>query len=141
MASNALRNRPPLGLVREFVLSGDETHPHTIDLKLNGTTPFVDAARIFALATASPYTGTAKRLRDAAHTLHLPDPELADWNRAFHFLQLLRLRHQHDQQRTGVPPDNHVDPDTLNPLDRRILKEALRQARKLQARLAMDYKL
>ena len=141
MAGNALRNRPPLGVVRDFVLSEDEAHPHTLDLKLNGTTPFVDAARIFALASGSPQTNTAKRLREAARALQIPDGELADWNRAFHFLQLLRLRHQHAQQRAGQTPDNHVNPDTLNPLDRRILKEALRQARKVQARLAMDYKL
>jgi CBS domain-containing protein len=32
-------------------------------------------------------------------------------------------------------------PDDLNELDRRILKEAFRQARKLQSRLAMDYQL
>ena len=142
MAGNALRNRPPLGLVRDFVVSDDDAaHPHTLDLKLNGATPFVDAARIFALATGSAQTNTAKRLRDAARALNVPDTELADWNRAFHFLQLLRLRHQHAQQRAGQTPDNHIDPDTLNPLDRRILKEALRQARKVQARLAMDYQL
>ena len=141
MAGNALRNRPPLGVVRDFVLSEDTAHPHTLDLKLNGATPFVDAARIFSLATGSSQTNTAKRLRAAAHALHIPDAELADWNRAFHFLQLLRLRHQHGQQRAGRPPDNYLDPDTLNPLDRRILKEALRQARKVQARLAMDYGL
>ncbi len=141
MSRNALRNRPPLGVVRDFVFSDDQKHPHTIDLKMNGATPFVDAARIFALAAGSPQTNTAKRLREAAQALHIPDHELADWNRAFHFLQLLRLRHQHSQQRAGEIPDNHVDPDTLNPLDRRILKEALRQARKVQARLALDYKL
>jgi CBS domain-containing protein len=141
MAGNALRNRPPLGVVRDFVLSDDDAHPHTLDLKLNGATPFVDAARIFALAAGSPQTNTAERLREAAHALNIPDTELADWNRAFHFLQLLRLRHQHGQQRAGQTPDNHLDPDTLNPLDRRILKEALRQARKVQARLAMDYGL
>lgn len=141
MAGNALRNRPPLGLVRDFVLSGDDAHPHTLDLKRNGVTPFVDAARIFALAAGSPQTNTAKRLRAAAHALKIPDQELADWNRAFHFLQLLRLRHQHAQLRAGRTPDNHLDPDTLNPLDRRILKEALRQARKVQTRLALDYDL
>lgn len=141
MAGNALRNRPPLGVVRDFVLSDDRAHPHTLDLKLNGVTPFVDAARIFALAAGCPQTNTAKRLRAAAHALRIPDAELADWNRAFHFLQLLRLRHQHGQQRAGHAPDNYLDPDTLNPLDRRILKEALRQARKVQARLAMDYGL
>lgn len=141
MAGNALRNRPPLGVMRDFVLSDDDAHPHTIDLKLNGATPFVDAARIFALATGSSQTNTAKRLRAAAQALNIPDNELDDWNRAFHFLQLLRLRTQHGKQRAGQTPDNHLDPDSLNPLDRRILKEALRQARKVQARLAMDYHL
>ena len=141
MAANALRNRPPLGVVRDFVLSDDAAHPHTLDLKLNGAMPFVDAARIFSLAAGSSQTNTAGRLREAAPPLRIPEHELADWNRAFHFLQLLRLRHQHAQLRTGRMPDNHVDPDTLNPLDRRILKEALRQARKVQARLAMDYGL
>jgi CBS domain-containing protein len=37
--------------------------------------------------------------------------------------------------------DNLIDPEKLNELDRRILKEAFRQARKLQARLAMEYHL
>ena len=141
MAANALRNRPPLGLVRDFVLAGDAAHPHTLDLKLNGVVPFVDAARIFALAAGSAQTNTARRLREAAPALRIADAELADWLRAFHFLQLLRLRHQHERQRAGATPDNHVDPDRLTSLDRRILKEALRQARKAQTRLALDYGL
>ena len=33
----------------------------------------------------------------------------------------------------------YLNPDMLSVLDRRILKEAFRQARKLQARLALDY--
>ena len=139
MASNALRNRPPLGVVRDFILSDDAAHPHTLDLKLNGTTPFVDAARIMALAAGAAQTNTAKRLREAGHALNIPEAEVADWNSAFHFLQLLRLRHQHGQQRQGIAPDNHLDPDSLNQLDRRILREAFRQARKLQSRLALDY--
>ena len=36
---------------------------------------------------------------------------------------------------------NRIDPDALNSLDRRILREALRQARKLQNRIALDYQL
>jgi CBS domain-containing protein len=40
-----------------------------------------------------------------------------------------------------VALSNKIDPDSLNDLDRRILKEAFRQARKLQTRLALDYHL
>jgi CBS domain-containing protein len=139
MTQNALRNSPPLGLVRDFVLSDDSVHPHTLDLKLNGATPFVDAARIFALASGQITTGTVRRLRKAGRELHIPEAEIESWVQAFHFIQLLRLRHQHGQERKGLAPDNHLDPDMLSVLDRRILKEAFRQARKLQARLALDY--
>ncbi len=139
MTQNALRNVPPLGLVRDFVLSDDEQHPHTLDLKMNGSVPFVDGARIFALAGGQPATGTAQRLKQAGPVLRIPDEEINSWVQAFHFIQLLRLRHQHEQERKGLAPDNYLNPDTLSILDRRILKEAFRQARKLQARLALDY--
>jgi CBS domain-containing protein len=139
MAQNALRNVPPLGLVRDFVLSDDEKHPHTLDLKLNGSMPFVDGARIFALASGQPATNTAQRLKQAGQAMGIPDEETSSWLQAFHFIQLLRLRHQHEQERRGLAPDNYLNPDTLSILDRRILKEAFRQARKLQARLALDY--
>ncbi len=139
MTQNALRNAPPLGLVRDFVLSEDNAHPHTLDLKLNGTTPFVDGARIFALASGQIATGTARRLMQAGHDLKIPVEEIKSWVQAFQFIQLLRLRHQHGQQRQDMAPDNFLDPDQLTVLDRRILKEAFRQARKLQSRLALDY--
>jgi CBS domain-containing protein len=37
--------------------------------------------------------------------------------------------------------DNHINPKQLNDLDRRILKEAFRQSRKMQSRLGMEYNL
>ncbi|MDD5328785.1 MAG: DUF294 nucleotidyltransferase-like domain-containing protein [Sulfuricella sp.] len=137
MAANALRNRPPLGLVRDFV-TGDG---HTLDLKLNGITPFVDAARILSLAAGFGHTHSVQRLRLAAPRLNIPKAEVEGWIEAFLFIQLLRLRHQHDECLENREMDNRIDPDSLNDLDRRILKEAFRQARKLQARLALDYQL
>jgi CBS domain-containing protein len=137
MAVNALGNRPPLGVVRDFVVG----EAHTLDLKLNGITPFVDAARIYALAGGVTQTSTAQRLRAAAGKLKLPPAEAEAWIDAFYFIQLLRLRRQHEDSAQGREMDNFLDPDQLNDLDRRILKEAFRQARKLQTRLALDYQL
>ncbi|MEW5771306.1 MAG: DUF294 nucleotidyltransferase-like domain-containing protein [Pseudomonadota bacterium] len=141
MAANALRNRPPLGLVRDFLVDGEGADANTLDLKLNGTTPFVDAARVFALATGIAASGTADRLRGAGHKLNIPEPEIEAWLSAFYFIQMLRLRGQHEQSEAGLAMGNRVNPDQLNDLDRRILKEAFRQARKVQGRLAMDYQL
>jgi len=141
MAENALRNQPPLGLVREFVLESEGEHAHTLDLKLRGTTPFVDGARLLALAHRVEETGTFARLRGAARVGVLREPEAEALCDALAFIQLLRMRTHQAQARAGQPLGNHIDPDNLNELDRRILKEAFRQVRKLQARIRLDYQL
>lgn len=140
MAENALRNRPPLGVVRDFVVGKE----NKIDLKLNGITPFVDAARIFSLAAGVTQTNTIQRLRASAEKLRLDPSELDAWIDALLFIQVLRMRHHDEVSAQGAGDnelDNLIDPEKLNELDRRILKEAFRQARKLQARLAMEYHL
>jgi CBS domain-containing protein len=114
MTEVALRARPPLGLLRDF-------EGETLDLKGAGARIFVDAARVLALAAGSPETGTAARLRAAG------EAPCAD---AFHYLQGLRLRH-----------GNHVQVDALGGIDRRVLKEAFRQAALLQERLRLEYAL
>ncbi len=131
MAENALGNRPPLGMVRDFAVGED----HTLDLKLNGITPFVDAARIFGLYAGIGEASTIRRLRAAGELWRLSPVEVGGWVEAFLFIQLLRLRLQHEQAQAGRTLSNKVDPDTLNDLDRRILKEAFRQGRKVQALL------
>ena len=141
MAENAVQNRPPLGVVRDFTLTSDNTHPNTIDLKVNGATLFIDAARVCALASGGTQTNTARRLVEWAVSRGLPPVHVETWVGGLHFLQLIRLRHQQQQIARGQPPDNYINPAQLNDLDRRILKEALRQAKTLQARLALDFQL
>jgi CBS domain-containing protein len=142
MAENAMRNRPPLGLVRDFVVGKE----NTLDLKLNGITPFVDAARIFSLATGVIHTSTIQRLRQSAVAMNIPVAEIDSWINAFLFIQMLRLRHHYEVsvQQGAIDTqglNNLIDPTLLNELDRRILKEAFRQARKVQTRLALNYQL
>jgi len=54
---------------------------------------------------------------------------------------MLRLRGQHEENEAGLAMDNRIDPDKLNDLDRRVLKESFRQTRRVQGRMALDYKL
>ena len=115
LAAAALETRPPLGLLTDFAL--DE-----LDLKLHGARFFVDAARVLALAAGEPATGTAPRLRAAG------EPAAVE---AFHFIQLLRLRREGNRLRVAE----------LNAVERRMLKEALRQASTLQDRLRLEYAL
>jgi CBS domain-containing protein len=124
-------------MVRDFVVG----QQHTLDIKLNGTTPFVDAARILSLACGSSATNTVQRLRDIALPLHISTAEIEGWIEAFYFLQTMRLLHQYECSKQGNAMNNHINPKQLNDLDRRILKEAFRQSRKMQSRLGMEYRL
>ena len=139
MVMNALENRPPLGVIRDFVVSDAEELPHSMDLKFNGITPFVDAARIYSLTAGLSETNTPRRLRGVCEQWRMEQKLIDAWIDAFFYIQLLRLRVHHQQREQGRPLSNRVDPDTLNDLDRRILKEAFRQARKLQALLERDF--
>ncbi len=142
MAANALRAEPPLSLIQGFALSGKGERAGTIDLKLNGTTPFVDGARILALTCGVRDTNTLARLRGCAARKLIPADEAEAWGDAYAFILLQRTRTHQAQQRAGrQAADNRLDPDDLNELDRRILKEVFRQARKLQSRLKLDYQL
>jgi CBS domain-containing protein len=139
MARNALENRPPLGLMRDFVLAGGGEHPGTLDLKVNGVQLFVETARIYSLADGVTATHTHARLAGMAKARNLSGREAEAWAEAFRFIQLLRLRLNAAQRARGEPLHNHLDPGTLNDLERHVLKEALRQARHLQSRLARDF--
>jgi len=130
MARNALLTGPPIGFFGN--LEAD-----TINLKTQGTRLFVDAARVYALATGTASTNTATRLREAGRGIGAPAEEVESSVAAFFYLLLLRLRRQ--QSATTEP--NRIDPVALNSLERRVLKESLLQARRLQRRLALDYQL
>ena len=79
MAENALSIRPPLGVVRDFVVGKE----HKLDLKLNGITPFVDAARIFGLAAGVSQTSTIQRLRASAAKIECPSVRSRSLDRRF----------------------------------------------------------
>jgi len=139
LAQNALRNAPRLNWRGALDPLREGTH-EWIDLKLNGTMIFVDAARLYALAQGVDATGTRARFEAAAAALHIEPRECQTWIGAFEFLQMLRLR----VQATGgaQPPDpnpNRLDLKTLNDIDRRMLKESFRAAQRLQQRITLDY--
>jgi len=140
MAENALESRPPLGVLRDFATADAPARAHSVNLKLKGARPFIDAARIYALAHGVPQTNTAERLRAARARLGMGVAECEALVHAFFIIQGHRLRNQ----ATLKPAEegaNLIDPDALNSLERRILKEAFLQARSLQSRLALDYQV
>jgi CBS domain-containing protein len=139
MAEQAVQAPPPLGVLADFVTAPQE-EGGGLDLKKQGARLFVDAARVVALSQGIGHTSTAERLRQGGTRLGMSSLEIASLVEAFFFIQMLRLRRQSAAEGGGDHP-NRIDPHALNEVDRRTLKESLRQARKLQTRLALDYRL
>ncbi len=141
LAEHALAVRPPLGLLSDFVTEDAAQGRGLLDLKKSGARLFVDAARVMGLAAGVAHTSTAERLRQGGSKLGMSRQETSAFTEAFFFIQMLRLRRQSADGPAAAAAGNRIDPDELNEVDRRTLKEALRQARKLQSRLALDYQL
>jgi CBS domain-containing protein len=139
MAANAVGIEPPLGRLRDFV--SEEGQQGRVDLKKHGSRLFVDAARVFALSAGIAPVATVERLEQSAVVARLNGQDVAAAVLAFRHLQRIRLLDQHRKLAAGQSPDNLLDPDTLNPLDRRILVESLKQARRLQQSLQQRYRL
>ena len=140
MAQNALSGRPPLGAFGSFVYDRTRQFAHTVDLKGGGSQVYSDAARILALARRVPHTSTAQRLRAVGERGYFGEEGLAALVDGFYFIHLLRLRSQCQPGRFRGAA-NRVDPRDLNELERHVLKEALRQAGKLQEYLVQEYQL
>ncbi|WP_236184874.1 putative nucleotidyltransferase substrate binding domain-containing protein [Pseudomonas juntendi] len=142
MAENALRQRPPVGRLREFVLTRQgNDKAATLDLKVQGLTPFVDGARLLALANGIGACNTLERLRQLVAKGVIEALDGAAYEEAYHFIQQTRMQQHQRQARANLPYSNRLDPDSLNHLDRRILRESLRQAQRLQSSLALRYQL
>lgn len=137
MAANALQAEPPLNFRGE--LAGRDSE--AIDLKKFGSRIFVDAARIFALSTGTRAVNTADRLRQAGGKVGLVPAEIAAVDAAFSQILRLRLQQQVASLAAGEALDYGLKPASLHDVDRAILREALRQARRLQQRLKLNYEL
>ena len=141
LAENALLRRPPVGRFREFVLTRKNGEKATLDLKVQGLTPFVDGARLLALANGIHANNTLERLRQLVDKAVIEPLDGAAYEEAYHFIQQTRMQQHQLQTRENLPYSNRVDPDSLNHLDRRILRESLRQAQRLQSSLSLRYQL
>ena len=143
MAENALRNSPALNW-RGAIDAQAQGNQEVLDLKLHGTAIYVEAARLYALAHGVAATGTRARFEAAAQAMGAAPQEAEAWVGGFEYLQMLRLQVQLARDRReavdasdGNP--NLIDVAALNDIDRRVLNESLRVARRLQQRIQLDY--
>ena len=138
LARFALSFRPPTGFLRDFVVEHSGERRGQLDIKHGGLIPIVDLARWAGMAAGLASAPTLERLRTAEAAGTMESAEAQTLMEAFGFISSLRLDHQIEQLRRGEPPDDFIDPKTLNPLARSYLREAFRAVASVQAGLAAE---
>ena len=86
-------------------------------------------------------SSTLRRFAELVRLEVIDAQDGAAYEEAYHFIQQARLQLHQQQAAQDLPLSNRLDPDSLNHLDRRILRESFRQAQRLQASLALRYQL
>jgi CBS domain-containing protein len=133
-----LAPRPPTGFLRDVIVEHSGEHRGRLDIKRGGLLPLVNLARFGAVAAGSRITGTVERLRVAKEAGTLPRETAESLEEAFDLLTALRLDHQVEALRAGLPADDFIDPRTLNPLARRYLRDAFRTIASIQRTLGNE---
>lgn len=140
MANAIIKNRPPIGFLKAFVVEKSGEHKDELNLKVKGIAPLVDIVRLFSLEKTLKETSTIDRI-NILKTKHSIVKDHADeLMHAFEFMMLLRIHHQFEQMESGKTPDNFINPNKLSNLERRTLKEAFHLISKLQDTLIERYK-
>jgi CBS domain-containing protein len=124
LARQCMSTRIPLSFFKNFIVDRDGKHKHQLDIKRQGLTPFVNFARVLALKHGISETNTLARLKALFESDFIKRELWASANDAYELQMQQRLIHQLRQMEEGTLPDNHINPEQLSELERRMLKEA-----------------
>ncbi len=133
LAYVSILQKPPLTLFRNFIVESNGEHKDSLDIKMHGTAPIVNLARLFAVDARIETTGTIERLAALRDAGYGDATMLADLAEASEFLMMLRLEHQVEQARSGQKITNYVSPGVLSHLQRALLKESFQSIARAQA--------
>lgn len=142
LAKAALNYPPAPSQLRRWIARtvGATTDAH-LELKRHGLSPFVDAARVLALSAHITEASTLLRLKKLAQKGIISTKDAEVWMDAYRYLQLLRLQLHQRQGLHQQTLSNTLALNDLNQLHSRMLREALRQLRYLQAFITYRYRL
>jgi CBS domain-containing protein len=133
LARTATDWRVPLGRRGQVTTDRDGK----VDLKIGGALPIANIARLHAIAAGITISGTVDRLVAAQEVGQLDADTATALREAFETVSRIRLEHHAACLAAGLPADNRVDPQSLPPLRRAGLREALRAVAAAQRRLGV----
>ena len=140
LANTVVKNRPPLGFLKSFVVEKSGEHKDELNIKIKGVAPLVDIVRLFALERGVKETSTLERI-GALRDKHTILKEYADEiEHAFEFITLLRVHHQSELLQEGKAIDNFINPNKLSNLEKKTVKDAFHLIARLQDSTIERYK-
>ncbi len=139
MRAEALAVRPPSGFVRGFVVEANGRHRGQLDLKKRGIGPIVAIGRLVAIATGSPAAPTQDRLEQGAAVGLLTRDEADTLRGAHREMFELQFAREIGDLREGRDRSTYLDPNALDTLTRRHLRESFRAIARVQARLEAEW--
>lgn len=140
MANTIIKNRPPIGFFKTFVVEKSGEHKDELNLKIKGVAPIVDIMRLFALEKGIRETSTLERLNALKGRHSMVGDDADEIEHAFEFIMLLRIHNQLEQMEAGRPADNFINPERLSGLEKRTMKEAFHLVSKMQDLIMERYK-
>ncbi len=135
----SMNDRPPSGFVRGFVVEHFGEQKGHLNLKKSGLRPVASLARALAQRTGDPTGSTPQRLERAQHSGLLTANEADALSGAFTLCYHLVFDSQIAAIKEGRPVESAIDPDTLDPLERRHLRSAFRTVSGIQERLSRKW--
>jgi CBS domain-containing protein len=140
LANMAIKNTPPIGFFKSFVVDKSGEHKDELNLKIKGLAPLIDLIRLFALEKGIRETSTLERIEILRNVHAFVEEYADDFEHAFEFMMLLRIHHQYQQLNLGQTPDNFINPNRLSNLEKRSIKEAFQIITKVQDLTIERYK-
>ncbi len=139
MAGVVVKNRPPLGFLKTFIVEKTGEHKDKLDLKINGIGPLVDSVRLFALEAGISETSTLERIKALKEKNALFREMGGELEHSFEFITLLRIHNQLEQIERGQALDNFIKPGKLSSLEKKSLKESFQVISKMQGIMIDQY--
>ncbi|MGO4867760.1 DUF294 nucleotidyltransferase-like domain-containing protein [Flavobacterium sp. W21_SRS_FM7] len=138
LGGDALKNPPPLGFFRQFLIEKDGEHKDSFDLKGRGLMPLIDAARLLCLdQKIVEVNNTLLRFKELANV----EPQNASiyeaCSEAFSVLQKFRTLEGFASNSGG----RYLDLNKLSKLDKVKLKNAFHPIREVQEILKTRFQL
>lgn len=139
LALMMLKNSPPIRFFKNFVVEKSGVYRDQFDLVGKGLTPLVDMIRFFSLEKGVSGTSTLERIEGLKSRHSLVKAWAEELEYGFEFIMGLILNHALALKESGESFHPYINPDHLNTLEKKTLREAFGLIAKLQSLLLEKY--